>query len=125
MSRVAIVGASRDRKKYGNKAVRAFVKGGWTVYPVSASEDEIEGIPAYKRLTDIPGSIDRVSLYLPPQKGMELVDDMAAVAPKEVFLNPGSESENLLRALAAKGLNAIQACSVVNIGLRPDMFPDE
>jgi len=53
-----------------------------------------------------------------------MIDEIAAKSPKELFLNPGSESESLVDAAKERGLNPIQACSIVNIGLRPDMFPD-
>ncbi|HOQ89877.1 MAG TPA: CoA-binding protein, partial [Candidatus Hydrogenedentes bacterium] len=59
MPSIAIVGASPDRKKYGNKAVRAFLQGGWTVYPVHPSAREIEGIPAYPDLKSLPGPVNR------------------------------------------------------------------
>jgi len=51
---VAVIGASNDRNKYGNKALRAFVQHGYTVYPVNPNETEIEGLPAFKTISDIP-----------------------------------------------------------------------
>jgi len=121
---IAIVGASADRTKYGNKAVRAFKQGGWTVCPVNPKLEMVEGIKCYKDLSDVPEPIDRVSLYVPPHIGLSMIDEIAAKSPKELFLNPGSESKALVEAAKARGLNPIQACSIVNIGLRPDMFPD-
>ncbi len=122
---VAIVGASQDRRKYGNKAVRAFRDGGWTVYPIHPTETTIEGLPCYSTLQEVPERIDRVSLYVPPQIGKKLLDDIAAVNPEEVFLNPVTEDDELVAQAKEKGLNVVQACSMVNIGLRPDMYPDE
>lgn len=121
---IAIVGASVDRKKYGNKAVRAFAKGGWTVYPVNAKVDEIEGLRCYRSLADLPGPVDRISLYVPPPVGLALLPEIAATPHQEFFLNPGSESSELVAQAEAMGLRPIQACSIVNIGLRPEMFPD-
>lgn len=125
MPSIAIVGASTDRSKYGNKAVRAFVEGGWTVYPVNPKAETVEGVPAFKSLAEAPEPIDRISLYVPPTVGLRMIDDIAAKKPGELFLNPGSESDELVAAAKAHGLNPIQACSIVNIGLRPDMFSDE
>ena len=125
MPSIAIVGASTDRSKYGNKATRAFAQGGWTVYPVNPKENEVEGIKAYSCLADVPEPIDRISLYVPPAIGITMIEEIAGKNPGEVFLNPGSESEALLKAAKTAGLNPIQACSIVNIGLRPDMFSDE
>jgi predicted CoA-binding protein len=121
---IAIVGASADRSKYGNKAVRAFTQGGWTVYPVNPSVPEVEGLRSYASIADIPGPIDRISMYVPPKVGKTMLAAIAAKSPREFFLNPGSEDEGLIREAEALGLHPIQACSIVNIGLRPDMFPD-
>jgi len=122
---IAIVGASADRTKYGNKAVRAFRQGGWTVFPVNPSVPEVEGLRAYASIADISGSIDRISMYVPPNVGKTMLAAIAAKAPTEFFLNPGSEDAEIVKQAEALGLRPIQACSIVNIGLRPDMFPDE
>jgi len=122
---IVIVGASTDRSKYGNKAVRAFRDGGWTVYPVNPKAGTIEGLDAYADVADVPGPVDRVSMYVPAQVGVGLIDAIAEKQPTEFFLNPGAESPELVAAAAGKGLEPIQACSIVNIGLRPEMYPDE
>ncbi len=122
---IAIIGASNDRKKYGNKAVRAFKDGGWTVYPVNPKLEEVEGIKCYASIEDVPEPIDRVSMYVPAKRGKEMLEPIAAKNPAEFFLNPGSEDDELIRRARELGLNPIQACSIVNIGLRPDMYPDE
>ncbi len=121
---IAIVGASTDRRKYGNKAVRAFKQGGWSVCPVHPTAPEIEGLRCYARIEDVPEPIDRISMYVPPSVGKSLLAAIAAKSPAEFFLNPGSEDEEIVRQATALGLNPVQACSIVNIGLRPSMFPD-
>lgn len=125
MPSIAIVGASTDRKKYGNKAVRAFKQGGWTVFPVNPGAAEVEELPAFRSVAEIPGPVDRVSMYVPPQVGLTMLPDIAAKNPAEFFLNPGSESPELVEEARALGLNPLLACSIVNIGLRPEQFPDE
>jgi len=122
---IAIVGASADRRKYGNKAVRAFQQGGWTVYPVNPKLAEVEGLRCYASVADVPGPVDRVSMYVPPGVGRTMLADVAAKKPAEFFLNPGSEDDDIVEQARTLGLDPIQACSIVNIGLRPDMFPDE
>jgi len=122
---IAIVGASADRGKYGNKAVRAFKQGGWTVYPVNPKLEQVEGLRCYASIADLPGPVDRVAMYVPPRVGKTMLADVAAKNPPEFFLNPGSEDEQLVAEARALGLEPVQACSIVNIGLRPDMFPDD
>jgi predicted CoA-binding protein len=119
---VAIIGASTDRSKFGNKSVRAHARQGWQVYPIHPKADEIEGYRAYRTLADVPGPVDRVSLYLPPDKGIKLLPEIAAAKPAEFFVNPGAESEALLREAQDHGLDPIQACSIVDLGETPADF---
>jgi len=120
---VAVVGASADRGKYSNKAVRAYVRQGWEVYPVNPKGGEIEGLGAYASLADIPVKIDRVTLYLPPSVGVKTLPDIAAVKPEEFFVNPGAESEELIEQARKLGLDPIEACSIVEIGETPTAYP--
>lgn len=121
---VAVIGASHDRRKYGNKAVRAYVESGYTVFPVNPKETTIEGLKAYPTLHDIPEPIDFVSLYVPPAVGLQLLPDIADRNPREVWLNPGSQSDELIEAAADLHLRAIVACSIVALGMSPAEFPD-
>jgi predicted CoA-binding protein len=117
---VAVLGASDDRSKYGNKAVRAFRDQGWKVYPIHPTLTEVEGMPAYPDLDAVPiERLDRVSFYVPPRIGLELIDAVARKPVGEVWLNPGSESPELLARAEALGLNVIQACSILDIGEQP------
>jgi len=123
---VIILGASTNRSKYGNKAVRAYLKQGYDVYPVNPKADEIEGLPTYHRLADIPiDQPDRVSVYLPPNIGLGLLEEIRETKAKEVWFNPGSESPELLSRSEELGLNVITACSIVAVGMRPDDMPDD
>ncbi|MBX3425800.1 MAG: CoA-binding protein [Pirellulales bacterium] len=120
MPTVAIVGASADRNKYGNKSVRAHLAQGYTVFPVNPKESEIEGLPAYAQLADVPVErLDRVSMYVPPAVGQALLPQIVAKGCDELWLNPGSESDALIEQARAAGLNPIVACSIVDVGLSP------
>lgn len=119
MKTVAIIGASSDRAKFGNKAVRAFVKQGYTVYPVNPKEPEIEGLPAFKSIKDVPDKPHMVSVYLPPPVLLKVLPDIAAKGCDELWLNPGTESDEVLAEAERLGLRVIQACSIVAVGVSP------
>jgi predicted CoA-binding protein len=121
---VAVIGASRDRRKYGNKALRAYVENGYTVYPINPKEESIEGLKAYSSIDKIEGPIDFVSLYVPPAVGLQSLPAIAAKKPKELWLNPGSESDELIEAAADLHVRTIVACSIVTLGFSPAEFPD-
>ena len=120
---IAIIGASSDRKKFGNKAVRAYVEMGWTVIPINARGGTIEGLPAVKSLREIEGDLDRVTIYLPPEVGIGLLPEIAAKKPREFLVNPGAESAEFLAEAERLGLNPSVACSIVDIGRTPAEFP--
>jgi len=125
MPTVAIIGASSDRTKFGNKAVRAFLAKGYIVYPVNPKGGEIEGLPVRHSLADIPPDVklDRISVYLPPPVGLKMLPQIVARGCKELWLNPGSESDELVAAAEKQGLNGIQACSIVAVGMSPHDLP--
>ncbi len=118
---VAILGASTDRRKYGNKSVRAHLQQGYEVFPVNPRSDTVEELKAYRTLDEVPiENLDRISVYLPPEVGMTLLDDIRRKGAKEVWFNPGSESPALIERAKELGLEVIVACSIVDIGLTPD-----
>jgi uncharacterized protein len=116
---IAIIGASNNRQKYGNKAVRAYQQQGYAVYPVNPNEAAIEGLPAFKRILDVPIRPQLVSVYLPPAALLKLLPDIAAKGCDELWLNPGTESEAVLAEAERLGLKVIQACSIVGVGMSP------
>ncbi len=118
---VAVVGASRDRSKFGNKAVRAYRDAGFQVYPVNPFASQVEGIAAYPSLDALPvRSLDRVSLYVPPEIGLAVLDQVAGMEVGEVWLNPGADSFELIEKAEALGLPVVRACSLIALGRPPD-----
>ena len=116
---IAIIGASRDRKKFGNKAVRAFLSQGWTVYPVHPTEKEIEGLTVFASVLDIPGAVDEASLYVPPQRVIPILDEIAKKGIKTVWFNPGTEDPEALEYAEDLRLDPVIACSIVGLGMNP------
>ena len=117
---VAVVGASRDRSKFGNISVRAHLQQGYEVFPINPNAREIEGLPAFESLSEIPvKSLDRVTIYLPPHLTLELLDEIQELAPGEVWMNPGSADEDVRARAQQLGIEIIEACSIVDLGVSP------
>jgi uncharacterized protein len=119
MKTVAIIGASNNRTKFGNKAVRAYQQQGYTVYPISLSAREVESLPAYRSILEVPKRPDMVSVYIPPEQLLKVLPDIARQGCDELWLNPGAESPEVLEEAERLGLNVIQACSILAVGLSP------
>ena len=123
---VAIMGASADRSKFGNKSVRAHLAQGYDVYPINPKGGEIEGLTAYASIEDVPvETLDRVSMYLPPAIGLSVLEAIGAKGCNELFLNPGSDSDEVIAKAEQLGLNPIVACSIVDVGHSPGEFANE
>ena len=120
---VAVVGASPDRRKFGNKGVRAFHKAGWRVFPVNPRGEEVEGIAAFRSVGEIAGTLDVVSLYVASGVGLTLLPDIAAKQPGELWINPGAGDARLVAAAKALGLRPVELCSILNVGSHPSDFP--
>jgi predicted CoA-binding protein len=116
---VAVIGASANRSKFGNKAVRAFRAQGYVVIPVHPRETRIEGLVAYPSVLDVPGDIDLASMYVPPEIGTRVLDELARKRIPEVWFNPGSESPALVARARALGIRPVVACSIRGIGQDP------
>lgn len=116
---MAIIGASTDRSKFGNKAVRAFLQKGFTVFPVHPREQTVEGLVVFKSIGEVPGKPDMVSVYLPPPILLKVLPAIAEKGCGELWLNPGTESPEVVAEAERLGLSVIQACSIVAIGMVP------
>jgi uncharacterized protein len=119
---VAVVGASSDRSKFGNKALRAFKAEGHTVIPINPNEVEVEGMKTYASVLDVPGTIDMATVYVQPEIGRQLLAEFERKRIPEIWINPGAESDELVAEAKRRSLNIIQACSIVAIGRSPYSF---
>jgi uncharacterized protein len=119
---VAIIGASNQRDKFGNKAVRAYVAHGHFVFPVNLRERIIEGLPVFRSILDIPAQLDTTLVYVPPEVTLKLLPAIARKGPGALYLNPGSEDDAVIARASELGLKPILACSILAIGDRPSNY---
>ena len=120
---VAVVGASNNPGKFGNRAVRAFQRQGYTVVPINPHELEVDGLKTYKSVLDVPGPIDMATIYVPPEIGEQVIEEIARKKIPEVWLNPGAESDALIARARALDIQPIVACSIIGIGENPFAEP--
>jgi predicted CoA-binding protein len=119
---VAVVGASRDRHKFGNKAVRAFRDAGHTVIPINPHETDVEGERTYASVLDVPGPIDMATVYVQPDVALRLLDEFEKKQIPEVWLNPGADDPEVVARARELGVRIIQACSIIGIGESPGRY---
>jgi predicted CoA-binding protein len=116
---VAVIGASTDRHKFGNKAVRAFRRQGYTVVPINPNATEIEGERAYASVLEYDGPIDEATMYVHGDVGVHVVEEIAKKGIKTVWLNPGADDDDVVERAQELGLKTIVACSILGVGESP------
>ena len=119
---VAVVGASSDRNKFGNKALRAFKAEGHTVIPINPNEREVEGMKTYPSVLAVPEAIDMATVYVQPDVAMRLLDEFEQKGIPEVWINPGAETDEMMDTARERKTKLIFACSIMGVGRSPSEF---
>lgn len=121
-SRFAVVGASTNREKYGNKVLRVYKQAGRQVVAINPRADQIEGIASYPDLASVPEPVDAVSIITPPKITEQVVDDAIRLGIKHLWMQPGAESQAAVDKARQAGINVIagDACVLVVLGFRED-----
>jgi len=109
---VVVLGASPKAERFSNQAVRLLKAHGYAVTPVNAAVASIEDLPVVKDLRAIRDTVFTLSVYVGPERSAGLIDDMVALRPMRVILNPGTESPALEAALRAHGIEVLQDCTL-------------
>ena len=110
---VVVLGASPKPERYSNQAVRALVEHGHRVIPVHPLLKKIAGVVVVPALSGVKDPVNTLTLYVGPERGKELLDDMINLGPDRVIMNPGTESDEIEEALNAKGIAVLRACTLV------------
>lgn len=113
-TRIAVVGASNDSRKYGNIIVRNLLGHGYQVLPVNPREATIAGLPAYRSLADVPKPVHIVDVVTPPDVTRRILEDAAAAGIELVWLQDGSFDDAVLASATAAPFKTVHhACIMV------------
>ena len=118
----AVVGASSDRAKYGNKVLRAYVQQGREAHPVNPREAEIEGLPCHPDLASLPAAVHGASIITPPSVTERVVEQAAEAGIGHLWMQPGAESAAAVARAEELGMNLIAGgpCLLVVLGYREE-----
>lgn len=86
----AIVGASKNKEKYGNKIFKTLLDSGFKVIPINPKEDEIYGVKCYHNLSDIKEKIDVVDFVVPAGITLMVLEEVVELGIKKVWFQPKS-----------------------------------
>ena len=117
-----VVGASRDRAKYGNKILRCYLQHGLNAYPINPKETEIEGQPCFPDLNSLPEPVHGISIITPPPVTETIIPQASEAGIQHVWMQPGAESTNAISTGEELGLSVIGdgSCLLVVLGYREE-----
>ncbi len=110
----AVIGASNDRRKFGNRIYRTFRGAGYRVYPVNPQEAQIEGDAAYKWVTELPEAPTVVDMVIPPRYALSTVKQAKAAGAKAIWFQPGAEDPAAIQWAKENGMDVIENCILVH-----------
>ena len=117
---IAIVGATDNPAKYGNRIYRDLKGKGYRVYPVNPTRDTIDGDPAYADLADLPETPDIVNYVVPPPRTLRLLKRAKELGLMRVWVQPGAESADVMAYLNDNGFDYMaNACIMVHSRVQP------
>lgn len=113
-NKYAVIGVSKNPEKYGHKVFKDLLGAGWDVYPVNPKESEILGQKVYPKLSNIEKEVDVVIFVVPPQVTLEVLNEVKELGIKNVWLQPGSESNEAIEYCKSNEINCIHdACIMI------------
>jgi len=109
----AVVGASRDPRKYGYQVYKDLRKACYKVYPVNLNAEEILGDKCYSSLQNLPAKPDVVDIVVPPKVTEETVKICKNLGINKVWMQPGSESGEAIRFCEENGIYVVYGVCVM------------
>ncbi len=111
--RFAVVGATDNPEKYGNRIVKNLKERGYEVYPVNPKLAQVEGLKCYPSIADIPVRVDVVDFVVPPSATEEILKQCRELGLDRIWLQPGSESETAISFCQANNLKVVHSICVM------------
>ena len=105
--RIAVVGASRGGKKFGNAAAKELQTRGYQVFIIHPEAQEIDGQTCYPNLSALQGQIDAVFISVPAAQAAAVMREAASLGIRHVWLQQGAESPELLALGEELGLSLV------------------
>lgn len=107
-----VLGASANPSRYSNLAVNRLREHKHPVVAIGRTTSVVADIPVQTETSPIP-DLDTVTLYLNPANQKNYYDYILDQHPKRVIFNPGAENPEFEKILLEKGIQTMEACTLV------------
>ncbi len=104
---IAVIGVSKDESKYGFKVFKDLMSKNLRVYGVNPNADFVLNRKIYKKISEIPEKVVLVVTVVPPKITEKIIDECKSLSINEIWMQPGSESEEAIRKAENFGMKVI------------------
>jgi len=94
-SKIAVVGASGNPNKYGNKIVKDLKAKGFKVYPVNPNYEEIEELKCFNTTGELPHDVELIVFVVPSNIGLKESEKAINLGFNNLWFQPGAESKEI------------------------------
>jgi len=114
----AVVGASSNKSKFGNKVLRCYLQHKMKVFPVNPNEEKIADILCVKKISDLSDDVKSISIITPPSVTEKIVDEAILKGIENIWMQPGAESELAIEKCKQHHISVIAQgpCILVELG---------
>lgn len=110
---IVVLGATPKPDRYAYLAMDRLLHAGYDAVPVNPSFEEVLGKRCFRSITEVPGPIDTVTMYLSAARSEPLADAIIAAKPRRIIFNPGAENESLAQRAQEAGIQVVHGCTLV------------
>ena len=112
-SRVALAGASRSERGFGNAVRHELIGKGYEVHLVHPEADFIAGQPCHATLGDLPEGVETLITIVKPESALSLIRQAPGAGVRRVWLQPGSESDEAIAFCQEHGIEVVHGQCVL------------
>jgi hypothetical protein len=115
--KIAVVGVSRDKHKFGTAIFNELRKAGYTAYPINPALSTIDGVQCFPTLSALPEPVDTAVFVVPPAVTDKVAKEAISLNYKRLWMQQGSASDTAIAECTAKGIDVVHGhCVLMFLG---------
>jgi uncharacterized protein len=117
MKKTLVLGATDNPDRFAYRAAHSLLRHGHDIALVGIKKGEIAGRSIINDKETPVGEVDTVTLYVGPRNQPEWYDYILKLRPKRIIFNPGTENPELEKMARNKGIETLEACTLVMLSV--------
>ena len=109
----ALIGLSRDPKKFSRAVFKELTAKGFEIYPVNPNMDDVEGVKCFQQITEVPGDVKSVLFMTPKQSTAGAVEAALNHGFTHIWIQQGAETKEAVEKVKASGASLVYGACIM------------